>query len=105
MFFVKGNLKECDLCKSKKFKILLERKGNIMTSDQRINYSKISKIECQKCGLIRNKNLIDKIDYKKKYSYNTSKQKDIQFFNKKGSLDRSSHVFNWINSIINKKQY
>jgi len=105
MFFFKANLKECDLCQSKKFKILLERKGNIMTSDQRINYSKISKIECKKCGLVRNKNLIDKMDYKKKYSYNTSKQKDIQFFNDKGSLDRSSQVFNWINSIISKKQY
>ena len=105
MFFFKSNFKECDLCKSKNFKILLEHKGDGMTSDQRISFSKILKIECKKCGLVRNKNIEREINYKKKYTYNTSKQKDVQFFNNKGSQDRSSQVFDWISSLINKKQF
>lgn len=104
MFFFQANLKECDLCKSKSFKKLFEHNGKVMISDQRIIKSKISKIECKKCGLVRSKNIINNIDYENDYSYNTSKQKDIQFFNNNGSLDRSSQVFNWINSIITQKQ-
>lgn len=105
MLRLKKNFKKCDLCNSKNFKILFEHKGKVMMSDQRIINSKISKIECKKCGLVRNKNVERQIDYKKQYSYNTSRHKDIQFFNKSGTQDRSSQVFEWINSLINKKQY
>ena len=105
MFFFKNNLKECDLCKSKKYNVLLEHNGKVMTSDQQIKLSKIIKIECKKCGLVRNKNIEREINYKKKYTYNTSKKKDVQFFNNKGSLDRSSQIFDWISSLISKKQF
>ena len=84
MFFSNTDLTKCDLCESKKNIILLKHKGKVMTSDQKIINSKIEKIQCTNCGLVRNRNLpkLDLVkDYTENYSYNTGNNEDIYFFN------------------------
>ena len=107
MFFSNTDLTKCDLCKSKKNIILLKHKGKVMTSDQKIINSKIEKIQCTNCGLVRNRNLpkLDLVkDYTENYSYNTGNNEDIYFFNKTGIRERSLQVFDWIRTLVNSEQ-
>lgn len=107
MFFSNTDLIKCDLCESKKNIILLKHKGKVMTSDQKIINSKIEKIQCTNCGLVRNRNLpkLDLVkDYSENYSYNTGNNEDIYFFNKTGIRERSLQVFDWIRTLVNSEQ-
>lgn len=102
--FVENGFRFCDLCGSEKFSILLDINGKVMTSDQKITDGHIQKIECFKCGLVRNaveyKNEFLKQKYEKNYEYNSSSSGDVFFFAADGNLNRSSYSYNWIRSFL-----
>lgn len=99
-----NSFKFCDLCGSKKSSILLDIKGKVMTSDQKIIPGRIKKIECSNCGLVRNgikyKSNFLKQKYKKNYEYNTSSSGDVFFFTTDGNLNRGSYSYDWIQSFL-----
>lgn len=106
-FFISNDFKLCDLCKSSKFTTLIDFKGKVMTSDHQIILSRLNKIECKKCGLVRNGFEPDskkiKNDYQKNYGYNSGTSGDMKYFTPKGSQDRSSHTLERILKLLSKK--
>ena len=94
----------CDLCESNEFRILIDLRGRVMTSDRKISNGRIKKIQCIKCGLVRNGIPIKKSqlkqEYKKKYTYNTSKNGDNFFFTTSGHQERSMQIFEWMTSFV-----
>jgi SAM-dependent methyltransferase len=104
----KKNDYKCDLCNSSKFRILVDIKGDVMTSDRKIVNSELKKVECIKCGLISgiipHDRSVVKQNYERKYSYNLSYKGDTYFFTHSGFQDRSSYVFDWILTLLTKKE-
>ena len=105
-FFIKNNFKLCDLCQSSKSNVLIDLKGNVMTSDHHVIQSHLKKIECKKCGLVRNgfEPNLQKIqnEYKKNYGYNSGQSGDMVYFSSSGVQDRSTHTLERILSILSK---
>ncbi len=82
-------------------------KGNVLTSDRKIIYGNIQKIQCRKCGLVSTskQKIITKVEqnYKKNYSYNLSKKGDNFFFTQHGSKERTESIFEWVLSLLPKQ--
>ena len=105
-FFPSNDFKLCDLCQSSKSNTLIDIKGNVMTSDHQVIHGHLKKIECKKCGLVRNgfqpnaKKI--KNEYKTNYDYNSGKLGDMIYFSPRGIQDRSSHTLERILKLLSK---
>ena len=103
-FFFTNDFRYCDLCNSEKFQTLIDIKGNVMTSDHQIIKNHLKKIECIKCGLVRNGHQPNitklKKGYQKNYKYNISQQGDNVYFSSSGFQDRSSHTLKRILELL-----
>jgi len=99
---------KCDLCDSTKFEVLIDRKGPSMLSDRKIIKKNLKKIECMRCGLVCNAQILQKTkieeEYKKNYSYNLSHKGDTFFFSNSGFTERSTQIFEWILENISKEK-
>lgn len=96
----------CNLCGSKKFKIILDLTGKVLRTNNMIVDSQLKKIECVNCGLVRDGISIKEKKLENHYSIHykghlISNEKAV-FFTNKGSEERSKFVANWISKILIK---
>ena len=103
-FFSNFDATTCSLCSSKKFRTLLHFSGKVLLTNNSIIFSELKKIECTKCGLVRDglsrqmNNL--KKHYQENYEDHFSVNENSTFFTKDHSIDRSTYVANWISNIL-----
>ena len=93
----------CDLCRSKKYSVLLELKTErAMRSDRRIVNCNLEKYVCDKCGLVRSGQSFSSQSLEDYYSdeYRLSEQTDEYFFHTpQGAISRSSLFCDWMFSL------
>lgn len=96
--------KKCTLCNSEQYKVLLNIDGKVLRTNNSIIKSKLKKLECSRCGLVRNginwneKSL--KKYYQKDYDEHIKSNENSVFVTQTGLLERSMVVANWIEKIL-----
>ncbi len=102
--FSNFNPRICDLCHSTQSKIILDLKGRVLRTNNTIVYSRLKKLECSRCGLIRSGIVWNQQKLKKHYTQEYGNHFDTSensvFFTKFGSEDRSTAVARWISEIL-----
>ena len=90
----------CDLCRSKKYSVLLDLKTRrAMRSDRRVVNSNLQKYACDNCGLVRSGQGFGNQSLEDYYSdeYRLSEQTDEYFFHTlEGPISRSSLFCDWM---------
>ncbi len=91
----------CDLCKSEEFTLVLEIPGTSMTSDSRVVQSGLRKLQCSKCGLVRDGYLFtdDRLHEHYGSDYRLGEQAaaaEPLFYASEGPIRRSRAIFEWM---------
>lgn len=90
----------CDLCDSHDYSVLVRLEtNNAMMSDRRIVSQNLLKVECLRCGLVRNLELFtDKQETNSYYEqdYSVSSDPEHFFYTNNKAIGRSDVIANWI---------
>jgi len=104
--FTKYSHRVCNLCNSTKFRVLIDHRGNVLKTNNEIVKSRLKKIECLKCGLVRDGLTITEKKLKNHYTQDYENHHKINeksiFYTSRGFEERSHFVASWISEIIKK---